>query len=120
MEIYHLRKFWFPLVSYPDAAVHKHFHTVRFANRPNVDAQIWPTYFVPGANYAGGAVTALGWVVTGIKSYSFLNDRSEIEVVEPTDLSASVRIERVVDITFAFHCSLATGKAEGIIYYWSP
>lgn len=118
MQIVLLRKVWFRARSYNDTELHQHYHTVRFANRPNIDAQIWLSIFAPGGTYANGAITALGTAAAGIKSYSFLNDSGDVETRELTEWISNVRIERAFDLTFAFHIRLAWAKAEGMIYYW--
>jgi hypothetical protein len=43
MEIYWLRQFWFGEAFHDDTSLHKHFLTIAFANKPNIDAQIWLT-----------------------------------------------------------------------------
>ncbi len=118
MEIVHLRRVWFGARVYNDTETHRHFHTVRFANRPNIDAQIWLSIFSPGATYANGAVTALGLAAAGIQSYSFINDNGGIETKDLSEWISNVSIKRVVDLTFGFHIRLAWAKAEGMIYYW--
>jgi hypothetical protein len=53
MKITYLREFWFGDRVYNDTANHPHYHTVRFADRPNIDAQIWLTIVSPGATFSG-------------------------------------------------------------------
>lgn len=118
MQIYWLRPFWFGEVSYSDTSVHKHFHTIAFAHRPNIDAQIWLTIFSSGAKWVGGNITALGIAAAGIRSYKFINDRGGLETKEFTDWHSHVRIHRCVELTLAFHVRLAWAKAEGMVYYW--
>jgi hypothetical protein len=118
MEIEFLRQFWFTPKYYTDQTVHKHYGTIRFANRPNIDAQIWLTIFSPGASWDNGAITAMGTAATGIKSCAFVNDQDEIEVQEFTTWKSSIRVERVVDLTVALNVRLAWAGAEGMIHYW--
>jgi len=118
MQIYWLRQFWFGEVAYDDTSLHKHFHTITFAHRPNIDAQIWLTIFSTGAKWSGGAITALGLAAAGIKSYTFINDRGDTEFKELDHWESHVRIRKCVELTVAFHVSLAWAKAEGNIYYW--
>jgi hypothetical protein len=49
VQIYWLRQFWFGEKFYDDTSLHKHYHTIAFANQPNIDAQIWLTIFSSGA-----------------------------------------------------------------------
>ncbi|WP_405178696.1 hypothetical protein OG225_32435 [Nocardia sp. NBC_01377] len=118
MKITQLRKFWFPDVQYNDTAEHPHYFTMRFAHRPNIDAQIWLTIFASGAKFSGGAVTALGVAAAGVKSYTFVNDRGQIETRTLDNWESHARVQRAVDITFAFKVRLAWAKAEGMVYYW--
>lgn len=118
MNIYWLRQFWFGEVFYDDASLHKHYHTITFANQPNIDAQIWLTIFSSGAKWAGGAITALGIAAAGIKSYRFINDTGQTELKEFDHWESHVRIKKCVELTVAFHVKLAWAKAEGNIYYW--
>ena len=118
MDIYWLRPFWFGQRSFSDTTVHKDYFTISFANRPNIDAQVWLTIMAPGATYADGAVTALGVAAAGFKSYRFINTRGETEVKELDQWEAHVRVEKCVELTVAFHVRLAWAKAEGMIYYW--
>ncbi|MBX7435469.1 hypothetical protein JDV09_25735 [Mycobacterium sp. Y57] len=118
MNITYLREFWFGEKFYNDTASHPHYYTVRFADRPNIDAQIWLTILSPGATFSGGAVTAIGSAAAGVKSYASVNAQGQIETHESTNWDAHARVEKVVDITFAFHVRLAWAKAEGQIYYW--
>jgi hypothetical protein len=118
MNIYWLRKFWFGQRSFSDTSLHKDYLTIAFANRPNIDAQVWLTVVSPGATYADGAVTALGTAATAFKSYRFINARGESEFRELDQWEAHVRVERCVELTVAFHVRLAWAKAEGMIYYW--
>jgi len=118
MEIYWLRPFWFGEKFYTDTSLHKHFHTIDFAHRPNIDAQIWLTIFSSGASWAGGAITAMGLAAAGIKSVKFINSGGDEEVKEFDSWQSHVRIEKCVQLTLAFHVKLAWAKAEGMIYYW--
>jgi hypothetical protein len=118
MQIYWLRQFWFGEAYYTDASLHKHYHTIAFAHQPNIDAQIWLTIFSPGASWSGGAITNIGLAAAGFKSYRFINDRGEPELKEMESWSSHVRVNRIVELTAAFHVRLAWAKAEGNIYYW--
>ena len=118
MQIYWLRQFWFGEKSYSDATLHKHYHTITFANQPNIDAQIWLTIFSSGAKFSDGAITALGIAAAGIKSFKFINGEDKTETTELDHWDSHVRIERCVELTVAFHVRLAWAKAEGMIYYW--
>lgn len=118
MNITFLREFWFGDRVYSDTANHPHYHTVRFTDRPNIDAQIWLTIVSPGATFSGGAVTAIGSAAAAVKSYAFVNAQGQIETRDAANWDAHAFVERVVDITFAFHVRLAWAKAEGQIYYW--
>lgn len=60
MRIYWLQQFWFGDVSYNNTDTHRHYLTVRFENQPSIDAQVWLTTLSPGAQFSGGAVTAIG------------------------------------------------------------
>lgn len=118
MQIYWLRPFWFGEKAYSDATLHKHFLTLSFAHRPNIDAQIWLTIFSTGATWTGGAITALGLAAAGIRSIKFINGQGGTEVKQFDHWESHVRIERCVELTLAFHVQLAWAKAEGMIYYW--
>lgn len=118
MQIYWLRQFWFGEVNYTDTSLHKHYHTIVFASQPNIDAQIWLTIFASGATWSDGSITALGIAAAGIKSYRFINERGETELKELDSWTSHVRVNRIVELTVAFHVSLAWAKAEGNIYYW--
>jgi hypothetical protein len=118
VNIYWLRQFWFNQRYFSDTALHKDYLTITFANRPNIDAQIWLTILSPGATFSGGAVTAVGTAAAGIKSYRFINASGVSEFKELSDWEAHVRIEKCVELTVAFHVRLAWAKAEGMIYYW--
>jgi hypothetical protein len=118
VNITYLREFWFGDRVYSDTANHPHYQTVRFADRPNIDAQIWLTIMSPGATFSGGAVTAIGSAAAAVKSYAFVNAQGQIETRDAANWDAHAFVERVVDITFAFHVRLAWAKAEGQIYYW--
>lgn len=118
MNIYWLRSFWFGDVAYSDTNNHPHYLTIRFANRPNIDAQIWLTIMAPGATFSGGAVTAIGTAAAGIKSYAFVDARGQIQVQTFDHWVGTVRVERIVDLTVALHVRLAWAKADGMIYYW--
>jgi hypothetical protein len=119
VNVYWLRKFWFGPTYYSDTVNHPHYHTVRFANQPNIDAQIWLTIFSPGIRFEGGGPTAAGSAAAGIKGYAFVNAEERMEEKILDTWESSVRIERAVDITFAFHVRLAWAKADGMIYYWN-
>jgi hypothetical protein len=73
MNITYLREFRFGDRVYSDTANHPHYHTVRFTDRPKIDAQIWLTIMSPGATFSGGAVTAIGSAAAAVKSYAFVN-----------------------------------------------
>src|SRR5262245_28553123 len=118
MNIYWLRQFWFGERFYNDTSLHKHYFTIAFANRPNIDAQIWLTIFASGATYDNGAVTNLGIAAAGIKSFRFINDQDESELQEFDHWESHVRVKKCVELTVAFHVKLAWAKAEGNIYYW--
>src|SRR5262245_41666759 len=118
MQIYWLRQFWFGEAFYTDTALHKHYHTITFANKPNIDAQIWLTIFSPGGQWSDGAITTLGLVAAGIKSFKFINSSGQTQFTELDHWESHVRIEKCVELTVAFHVSLAWAKAEGNIYYW--
>lgn len=118
MNITYLREFWFGDRVYNDTSNHPHYHTVRFADRPNIDAQIWLTIVSPGATFSGGAVTAIGSAAAAVKSYAFVNPQGQIETRDAGAWDAHAFVEKAVDITFAFHVRLAWAKAEGQIYYW--
>lgn len=118
MEIYWLRPFWFGDVSYNDATTHKHYFTISFAYKPNIDAQIWLTTFSTGAKWSEGAITDLGIATAGIKSVKFINSNGDTETKEFTTFDAHVRIEKCVELTVFMHVKLAWAKAEGMIYYW--
>jgi hypothetical protein len=118
MEIYWLRQFWFGEAFHDDTSLHKHYFTITFANKPNIDAQIWLTIFSSGAKWSGGAITDLGIAAAGIKSFKFINSSDKTETKEFDSWESHVRIEKCVELTVAFHVKLAWAKAEGNIYYW--
>src|SRR6266568_3091498 len=103
MNVHWLRPFWFGDVAYGATNDHPHYLTIRFANRPNIDAQTWLTILSPGATYSGGAVTAIGSAAVGVKSYAFVDAQGQIQVQTFDHWVSSVRVERVVDLTVAFH-----------------
>jgi hypothetical protein len=119
VNINFLRPFWFGEKVYSDTTNHPHYHTIRFANRPNIDAHIWLTILSPGATYSGGAVTAIGHAAAGIKSFTFVDDNGQIQSQTLNQWEAHVRITRVVDLTVTLHVRLAWAKAEGTILYWT-
>jgi hypothetical protein len=118
MNIYWLRPFSFGQHTYSDTSVHKNYGTITFATRPNIDAYVWLTIVSPGAAYSRGAVTSVGMAAAGFRSYRFVNARGEIELKELDQWEAHVRVEKIVELTAAFHVRLAWAKAEGTIYYW--
>jgi hypothetical protein len=115
MNIYWLRPFWFNEVFYNDTSVHSHYHTITFANKPNIDAQIWLTIFSSGLKLSEGV---LGIAAAGIKSYRFINDKGGTELKEFDSWQSHVRVKKCVELTVSFKVRLAWAKAEGMIYYW--
>ena len=112
MEIYWLRQFWFGEAFHDDTSVHKHYFTITFANKPNIDAQIWLTIFSTGAKWSGGAITDLGIAAAGIKSFKFINSNGNTETTEFHSWESHVRIKKCVELTVAFHVKLTCSKVR--------
>lgn len=119
MNVHWLRPFWFGGVYYTDSSEHHDYLTIRFKNRPNVDAQVWLDIVSPGATFQGGAVTMLGTAAAGFKSYAWVDDQGEIQSQTFDHWVSSVRVERIVDLTVVFNVRLAWASADGMIYYWT-
>lgn len=113
MNIYYIQKFWFGEKYYTDASLHKHFLTVQLPD-VNIDAQIWLTILGPGINFDQGVV---GLAAAGVKSYRYIDKNGTQQFQEFDHWESHLRVERCVEVTFAFHVQLAWAKAEGIIYW---
>lgn len=113
MNIYYLQKFWFSEKYYTDTSVHKHYFTIDLPE-VDIDAQIWLTIFSPGLKSDPGV---LGLAAAGVKSYRFLDKNGVTNHQELTNWESHLRVERCMQVTFAFHVRLAWAKAEGIIYW---
>jgi hypothetical protein len=118
MNVYWLRAFWFGEEWYSDGVQHADYLTVRFADRPNIFAQVWLNIFAPGGSYAGRSVTGLGLAAAGFKGYTYIDDEGVQQEQIYDYWVGSVRVERIVDLTVALHVQHALAKADGMIYYW--
>ena len=116
MNLYWLRSFWFGTYYYSDNSLHKHYFTVTFANRPNVDAHIWLTIFSPGIDIANQVT---GTAAAGVKSYRYIDDDGNEATQSFDDWVSHARVRKCLEITFSFHIQRAWSRAEGQIIYWT-
>jgi hypothetical protein len=113
MNIYWLQKFWFHERRHTDTQVHRHFLTVDLPE-VNIDAQIWLTAFSPGRNVEE---QIMGAAAAGVKSFRFIDSNGLMQFRELDSWQGNVRVERCIQIMFAFHVQFAWAKAEGMIYW---